>query len=87
MRQHPLFFPYLALASVCFFWGATYLGIRIALESFPPLLLVGIPFLIGSVIMLAIAFSTKAKFPQGRQAIISLNAARHDGRIPPTGSN
>ena len=67
MRQHPLFFPYLALASVCFFWGTTYLGIRIALEGFPPLLLVGTRFLIAGVIMLAIAFATKAKFPQGRQ--------------------
>ena len=54
MRQHPLFFPYLALASVCFFWGTTYLGIRIALEGFPPLLLVGTRFLIAGVIMLAI---------------------------------
>ena len=67
MRQHPLFFPYLALASVCFFWGTTYLGIRIALEGFPPLLLVGARFLIAGAIMLAIAFSIKAKFPQGRQ--------------------
>ena len=67
MRQHPLFFPYLALASVCFFWGTTYLGIRVALEGFPPLLLVGTRFLIAGTLMLAIAFFTKAKFPQGRQ--------------------
>ena len=27
---------YAALAAVCFFWGTTYLGIRIAIETLPP---------------------------------------------------
>ena len=31
--------PYVALAAVCLFWGTTYLGIRVALESLPPLML------------------------------------------------
>ena len=38
LTRHPMFRPYLALASVCFFWGTTYLAIRIAVETFPPLL-------------------------------------------------
>src|SRR5580704_10855030 len=46
MRRHPHFKAYLALAAVCFFWGTTYLGIRMALESLPPLLLVGLRYTI-----------------------------------------
>src|SRR5262245_29940669 len=37
---------YAALAAVCFFWGTTYLAIRIGVESMPPFLLAGIRFLI-----------------------------------------
>jgi hypothetical protein len=31
-----------ALVAICIFWGTTYLGIRMALESFPPLMLVSV---------------------------------------------
>ncbi|MBL8174687.1 MAG: EamA family transporter [Bryobacterales bacterium] len=55
MKNHPLFAAYLAFASVCFFWGTTYLGIRIALESLPPFLLVSVRFLLsGSILLLAV---------------------------------
>jgi len=37
---------YLALFAVWFFWGTTYLAIRIALEGFPPLMLLAARFLI-----------------------------------------
>ena len=67
MGRHPLFFPYLALISVCFFWGTTYLGIRMALEGFPPLLLVGIRFLVAGILMIGIALAMKSPFPKGQQ--------------------
>jgi drug/metabolite transporter (DMT)-like permease len=35
-----------AFASVYFIWGSTYLGIRIAIETIPPLLMAGIRFII-----------------------------------------
>ncbi len=42
-----------ALLTVYIIWGTTYLGIRFALESFPPYLLMGIRFtLAGSGLML-----------------------------------
>ena len=66
MGRHPLFFPYLALIAVCFFWGTTYLGIRLALEGFPPLVLISGRFLIAGSIMLAFAWWKKSKFPEGR---------------------
>jgi drug/metabolite transporter (DMT)-like permease len=66
LRHHPLFAAYLAFAAVCFFWGTTYLGIRIALESLPPLFLVSVRFLLSGGILLAALRLAKAEFPRGR---------------------
>ncbi len=57
----------MALVSVCFFWGTTYLTIRMALESFPPLALVAIRFTISGVLLLAAAFLKGAHLPRGRE--------------------
>ncbi|MBL8217632.1 MAG: EamA family transporter [Bryobacterales bacterium] len=66
MTKHPLFAAYLAFASVCFFWGTTYLGIRIALESLPPMLLVSVRFLLsGSILLLAVRIAGIA-LPKGK---------------------
>jgi len=42
---------YLAFAAVCFFWGTTYLAIRIGVKDFPPVLFVGIRQLIAGLLM------------------------------------
>ena len=55
LSRHPLFKPYVALAAVCFFWGTTYLGIRMSLETFPPLTLVAVRYLISGTLTLAFA--------------------------------
>jgi len=57
----------LALAAVCFFWGTTYLGIRIALESIDPLVLMGLRYSISGIILLAVAYFSKAHLPAGRE--------------------
>ncbi len=57
---------YVALGAVYFFWGTTYLGIRMALESFPPLMLIGTRFLLSGSILLIAARLAGARFPQGR---------------------
>ena len=67
MRRHPHFNAYLALIAVCFFWGTTYLGIRMALESLPPLMLVGLRYTISGSLLVAIAFFSKAHLPSGRE--------------------
>ena len=72
LRGHPHFKAYLALISVCFFWGTTYLGIRIALESFPPLTLVAIRFLISGSVMLAVALGRGSLRPRGRDLLNAL---------------
>ena len=58
---------YAALAAVCFFWGTTYLGIRIALESFSPIYLVAMRFTISGAILLIAAKLLNAHFPKGRE--------------------
>jgi len=67
MRRHPHFRAYLSLAAVCFFWGTTYLGIRMALESLPPMMLVGLRYTISGSALLSVAFFAKAHLPSGRE--------------------
>lgn len=60
---------YVALIAVCFFWGTTYLGIRISLESIPPLYLIAGRYVIsGSILLIAAAFGG-TKLPRGRELI------------------
>jgi len=58
---------YVALACVCFFWGTTYAGIRMALESFSPTTLVCLRYLISGGVMLIAAKFTGAHLPRGRE--------------------
>jgi len=61
--------PYIALLAVCFFWGTTYLGIRIALEGFPPLYLVAIRYTISGGVLLLGAALAGARLPRGRELL------------------
>ena len=70
MRRHPLFKPYLALVAVCFFWGTTYLGIRMSLgaqagDIFKLVITQGLTLtLIGVVIGLAGAYAVTRAMAQ-----------------------
>ncbi len=57
----------MALGAVCFFWGTTYLAIRVALEMMPATMLVAVRYLISGGILLAGAAFTGAKIPRGRE--------------------
>ena len=67
LTSSPLFAAFLALAAVYFFWGTTYLGIRVALEGLPPLVLVSLRFTSSGIILLCAAFFLKAHIPRGRE--------------------
>ena len=56
---------------MCFFWGTTYLGIRIALDSFSPALLVCLRNLISGAITLSVAAMIGAHLPRGRDLWIT----------------
>ncbi|WP_250525654.1 EamA family transporter [Caballeronia sp. GAWG2-1] len=57
----------LALAVVYLVWGSTYLGIHLALESFPPLMLGGLRNLCAGVGLFVIAVHRKAVWPTARE--------------------
>lgn len=47
-----------ALGAVYFFWGTTYLAIRVGVETMPPFLMAAVRFLIAGAILYAIAIRT-----------------------------
>src|ERR1700749_911574 len=49
---------WVALLVVYVFWGGTYLGIRVGVETIPPLLLAGARYLIAGLILFPIALRT-----------------------------
>jgi drug/metabolite transporter (DMT)-like permease len=67
LSRHPLFKPYLALAAVCIFWGTTYLGIRMSLETFPPLLLVSVRYIVSGSVLLIFAKARGLYLPRGKE--------------------
>ena len=66
-----LFPAYLALIAICFFWGTVYLGIRIAIEYFPPMILMGGRFFVAGVVTLLVAAAFKARMPSSREFLVS----------------
>lgn len=70
MRRH-LLLAYLSLIAICLLWGTTYLGIRVALESLPPLVLVSARFTISGGLLLAAALARGLKLPRGRALLLS----------------
>jgi drug/metabolite transporter (DMT)-like permease len=52
---------------VCLFWGTTYLGIRVGLESFTPAMLMCLRYLISGILMLIGAWLAGAHLPRGRE--------------------
>ena len=63
---------YAAFVAVCFFWGTTYIGIKIALETVPPFLLGGIRFtLAGTVLALTLRLLGRP-WPSWRRAPLFL---------------
>lgn len=62
------FGPLAAWAAVCFFWGTTYLGIRIGLETLPPTLFAGLRFLTAGVLLFTIVRAwSGARLPKGKE--------------------
>src|SRR5581483_4348043 len=52
-----------SLIALYILWGGTYLGMRVALQSFPPFLLAGIRFLIAGGLMFGFLRARGAPFP------------------------
>jgi len=54
---------YVAWIAVCVIWGTTYLGIRVALEAVPPMLMGGIRWTIAGVLLAAFALARGHRLP------------------------
>lgn len=67
MKRHPQFLAYAALLAVCFFWGTTYLSIRMSLETWPPMMLVSVRYILSGSIMLLAAVVFRVPLPKGRE--------------------
>lgn len=70
--KHERAWAYAAFAVVCVVWGTTYLAIRIALDTIPPLLLTGSRFTVAGLIMLAIARLRGEAIPRDRRTLANL---------------
>ncbi|HEX8476533.1 MAG TPA: EamA family transporter [Pyrinomonadaceae bacterium] len=68
MTRREKFAAYGAWAAVCFFWGTTYLAIRVGLVSLPPMLFAALRFLIaGTILFLVMRRLRGARLPVGRE--------------------
>lgn len=56
-----------ALIALYILWGSTYLGMSIAMQSFPPFLMTGIRFVIAGAVIFALLCARKATLPQPRE--------------------
>ena len=54
---------YVAWIAVCIIWGTTYLGIRVALEAVPPMLMGGIRWTIAGAMLAAVALARGERLP------------------------
>jgi drug/metabolite transporter (DMT)-like permease len=70
--KHEKAVAYGAFAIVCVVWGTTYLFIRIALETIPPLLLTGSRFTAAGLIMLLIAKLRGEALPRDFRTLANL---------------
>lgn len=66
MRRN-LTLAYLAFAAVCFFWGTVYFGIRVAIQTIPPLPLMGIRFFLPGLVIVLAGAAMGMKMPTVRE--------------------
>ena len=57
---------YVAFVTVCIVWGTTYLGIHVALETVPVLLVAGLRWMFAGVVMSALMLATGRGLPKPR---------------------
>ncbi|HEX8619177.1 MAG TPA: EamA family transporter [Thermoanaerobaculia bacterium] len=70
--KHERALAYGAFAIVCVVWGTTYLGIAIALETIPPLLLTASRFVVAGLVMLGVAKLRGETIPRDARTLANL---------------
>jgi drug/metabolite transporter (DMT)-like permease len=70
--KHERTWAWIAFAIVCVVWGTTYLAIRIALDTVPPLLLTGTRFTAAGLIMIVVAAARGEAIPRDLRTLANL---------------
>jgi len=70
--KHERAVAFAAFATVCIVWGTTYLFIRIAVETIPPLLLTASRYVGAGIILFAIATLRGDRLPRDRRTFVEL---------------
>lgn len=71
LRGSDRFLPYIALGTICVLWGTTYLAIRIAVQSIPPLGLVAFRFVASGLAVMGLAALARAPKPAKKDILRS----------------
>jgi drug/metabolite transporter (DMT)-like permease len=58
---------YLAWIAVCLIWGTTYLGIRIALETIPPLIMAAVRWIVAGGLLIVVLWLRGERMPDRRE--------------------
>lgn len=62
--KHERALAYAAFAVVCIVWGTTYLAIRVAVRTIPPMLLTSARFVVAGLILFALALLRRERIPR-----------------------
>jgi drug/metabolite transporter (DMT)-like permease len=65
----PTLEAYAAWIAVCFFWGTTYVAIRIAVESYPPFFMAGVRFVLAGSCLFAFLILRGRRLPDQRALV------------------
>lgn len=70
LRRAPALLPFIsALFALYFIWGSTYFVIRLGVESWPPMMLAGLRFLLAGTVLLAWLLLRGERLPSWRPAV------------------
>lgn len=61
-----------AFITVCLVWGTTYLGIRIAVETIPPVLLTASRYTFAGIVMTLVCLARGERLPRDRKTLVNL---------------
>lgn len=68
MKNHTK--AYLAYAFICIIWGTTYLGIKVAVEHYPPFLMAGCRQLLSGIVLITVALIANPKADLSRRNLL-----------------
>lgn len=68
MKNHTK--AYLAYAFICIIWGTTYLGIKVAVEHYPPFLMAGCRQLLSGIVLISVALIANPKADLSRRNLL-----------------